>query len=171
MKRLTRPAPFCAALSLTLAAACGGAPDGQTLPNASPAETPEPAIVTAGGFDRAVQLDPETQAAWRGVTILVTDRETGDREQFEVPLAGAELLGSSGLVLTAETFVPDFVMDEHGIRSRSADPVNPAARVRISEDGAADFEGWLFAAMPETLPFQHERYEVLLVEGIAADPR
>ena len=168
MRLLTRPALLCTALSLSLTAACGGTPEDRTPANAAPAAPREPALVSAGGFDRTVTLDPELQVAWRAVRILVSDREDGRRDEFEVPLGGAELLGHSGLVLTAETFVPDFVMDEHGIRSRSTDPANPAVRVRISEDGSADFEGWLFAAMPETLPFQHERYEVLLVEGIRA---
>ena len=43
-------------------------------------------------------------------------------------------------------------MDEGGIMSRSAETQNPAARVVITGDGAADYEGWLFAAMPEIHP-------------------
>ena len=62
-----------------------------------------------------------------------------------------------------------FVMDESGITSRSADPNNPAVRVVISENGAVDYEGWLFAAMPGIHPYPHERYRVLLIEGIAAE--
>ena len=60
-------------------------------------------------------------------------------------------------------------MDESGITSRSTETHNPAARVVISEEGMADYEGWLFAAMPEIHPFPHDRYQVLLVEGIPAE--
>jgi hypothetical protein len=57
-------------------------------------------------------------------------------------------------------------MDDDGITSRSADANNPAAHVVITEEGVDDYEGWLFAAMPEIHPFPHARYQVLLVEGI-----
>ena len=60
-------------------------------------------------------------------------------------------------------------MDEGGITSRSADANNPAANVVITEEGAEDYEGWLFAAMPGIHPFPHEQYQVLLVEGLPAE--
>ena len=88
---------------------------------------------------------------------------------IEVPLGEKVALGESGLTLSADTFVPDFVMDEGGITSRSAETHNPAVRVVISEAGVADYEGWLFAAMPEIHPFPHDRFQVLLVEGIPAE--
>jgi len=46
--------------------------------------------------------------------------------------------------------------------------LNRAPRIVISEDGMANYQGWLFAAMPEIHPFPHDRYQVLLVEGIPA---
>lgn len=116
-----------------------------------------------------ITLAPEIVAAWSGIRLQVVEPETGDAEAFDIPLGDTVELGGSGLTLTAVAFVPDFVMDEGGITSRSADPNNPAVRVVISEDGAVDYEGWLFAAMPGIHPYPHERYRVLLVEGIAAE--
>jgi len=116
-----------------------------------------------------ITLAPEIAAAWSGIRLQVVESETGDAEAFDIHLGDTVELGGSGLTLTAVAFVPDFVMDEGGITSRSADPNNPAVRVIISEDGAVDYEGWLFAAMPGIHPYPHERYRVLLVEGISAE--
>lgn len=121
-----------------------------------------------GGLNTDIRLDPEIAGAWSGIRVHVVDSETGDGQIIEVILGDTVALGDSGLTLSADTFVPDFVMDEGGITSRSAETQNPAARVVITEEGMADYEGWLFAAMPEIHPFPHDRYQVLLVEGIPA---
>ena len=121
-----------------------------------------------GGLNTEINMDPEIAGAWSGIRVQVADSETGDAQTIDVRLGETATLGNSGLTLTVDTFIPDFVMDEGGITSRSAETHNPAARVVIAEEGAADYEGWLFAAMPEIHPFPHSRYQVLLVEGIPA---
>jgi len=166
-------------------AACGAQPD--TAGNAAPdddlhrmtAEMPADEVHSTamneavGGtmgspLNTEITVAPEIAAAWSGVRVQVVETETGDAQAFDVPLGETAVLGNSGLTLTAVAFVPDFVMDESGITSRSADPNNPAVRVVITEDGAADYEGWLFATMPGIHPYPHEQYRVLLVEGIPA---
>ncbi|MEE4271074.1 MAG: hypothetical protein V2I67_05350 [Thermoanaerobaculales bacterium] len=124
-----------------------------------------------GGVNADIHLDPETAGDWSAVKIRLVELATMAESFHEVPVGGSAVLGDSGLTLLAEAFIPDFVMDENGITSRSAEPANPAARVVISEDGAADYTGWLFAAMPEIHPFPHETYGVVLVEGIPAESR
>jgi hypothetical protein len=119
-----------------------------------------------GGLNTEIKLDPEIAAAWTGIRVHVVTLDTQDGQIFDVSLGETVVLGDSGLSLTVRTFIPDFVMDETGITSRSAETHNPAARVLISEDGADDYDGWLFAAMPEIHPFPHDRYQVLLIEGI-----
>ena len=121
-----------------------------------------------GGLNTEITLEPEIAEAWTGIKVRVIDSETGEAQTFDVSLGESVVLGESGLTLSAETFVPDFVMDETGITSRSPETHNPAARVVVSEEGMADYEGWLFAAMAEIHPFPHDRYQVLLVEGIPA---
>ena len=166
---------FAAALILLLGA-CGGqsstAPHSAENSGPSSVANQDPArlaaLAGAADFDTPATIDPDVAAAWSGVRIRVIDRDGGSEEIFDIPINGAELLGESGLVLSAGAFLPDFILDENGISSRSAEPVNPAVRVIISEDGMEDFEGWLFASMPEIHPYPHQRYEVLLVEGIPA---
>lgn len=162
-----------AAALLLMVWACGGRPavePGQAAAGDTDAESVSLPAIAAGvtDFDVPATVPPAIAAAWSGVRIRVVDRESGAEETFDIPLGGADLLGESGLVLSAGVFLPDFIMDEHGITSRSAEPINPAVRVVISEDGMDDFEGWLFAAMPEIHPYPSDRYQVLLVEGIPA---
>ena len=121
-----------------------------------------------GALNTELSLDPAIADAWSAIRIRLVDSESGDEQEFVVEIGQILELGDSGLSLAVQGFVPDFVMDEGGITSRSADPNNPAVRVVISEAGAADYEGWLFAEMPGIHPYPHERYRVLLVEGIPA---
>jgi hypothetical protein len=122
-----------------------------------------------GGLNTEISLDPEIAGAWSGIRVHVVDSETGDGLIIDVVLGETVALGDTGLTLSADIFVPDFVMDETGITSRSAETHNPAARVVITEEGMADYQGWLFAAMPEIHPFPHDRFQVLLIEGIPSE--
>ena len=120
------------------------------------------------GVNTEIRLPEDIRTAWSGVTVRVVDSTTGGSERYDISLGEATALGDSGLTLIVESYIPDFVMDEAGITSRSPDPANPAARVVISEQGAEPYEGWLFASMPDIHPFPHDRYRVLLEEGIPA---
>ena len=127
------------------------------------------AMHQGGGINAEVSLDPEIADDWRAIRVRVVELASGDETVHEVPLGGEAVLGDSGLSLKAVTFVPDFVMGEGGIGSRSAEPDNPAAKVVITEAGQPDYEGWLFGAMPGIHPFPHETYGVVLAEGVPAE--
>jgi cytochrome c biogenesis protein len=59
-------------------------------------------------------------------------------------------LEDEGLTLTAERFLPDFIMDERNMPStRSAELNNPAAFIRGLKGGAEVFSGWIFAKFPD----------------------
>jgi hypothetical protein len=120
----------------------------------------------ASSLKTDVQLPDDVRAAWSGIRVKLVDSTTKAETTYDVPLGQTVALGDSGLTVEAETFVPDFVMDASGITTRSADPNNPAARVVIRENGADDYSGWLFANMPDIHPYPHEKYQVLLVDGI-----
>ena len=167
------------AIALTLGcvlvlSGCGAKTDSKSGTELGGQATPENgAHVSAtgdmmAGLNTDIAIDPEIIDSWSGVRIRVTERETGEEQNFEIQIGAADLLGDTGLVLSVESFIPDFIMDEDGITNRSAETDNPAARVIISEDGVADYEGWLFAKMSEIHPYPHARYEVLLVEGVPA---
>jgi hypothetical protein len=120
------------------------------------------------GINAEITLDPAIADDWRAIRVKVVEPATSSETVHEVVIGEQAALGDTGLGLRVVTFIPDFVMGEDGITSRSADPLNPAARVIITEQGKDDFEGWLFGAMPEIHAFPHDRYQVLLVEGVPA---
>ena len=169
---------FAIVLTLPLIlAGCGAAPDTaetdvQTMPDDDVHATAMGGSMGGGmmgGLNTDIRLEPEIANAWVGIKVHLIKIETGEGQMIDVALGETVALGDSGLTLSAGTFVPDFVMDEGGITSRSAETHNPAVRVVISEEGIADYEGWLFAAMPEIHPYPHDRFQVLLVEGIPAE--
>ena len=112
-----------------------------------------------------VILTPEIAAAWSGGIIEVQTRD-GKAQRYTLKLGENTALGETGLTATASAFVPDFVMDDSGITSRSAEPKNPALEVLITEEGKPDYKGWLFGAMPDVHPFPHDTYAVVLIEGV-----
>jgi len=119
-------------------------------------------------MNTAVKLSEAVRKAWSGIRVKVVEMKTGKAATYDVTIGASQPLGNSGLTLKAESFIPDFVMGDGGITTRSAEPKNPAAQVVISEKGKPDFKGWLFAAMPDIHPFAHEKYRVILVKGIPA---
>ena len=121
-----------------------------------------------GSLNTDIHLSDAVRDAWTAIKVRVVDTTTGAAQEVEVPLGQTAPLGDSGLTLTAKVFVPDFVMDPTGITSRSDTPNNPAAQVVITEAGKDPYTGWLFAALPDIHPFPHDRYQVLLVEGVPA---
>ncbi len=120
------------------------------------------------GVNTEVHLDPEVANAWSGVTLHVTDRKGGSEQDVAVPLGSEKAIPGTGLSVTVDTFIPDFVMGADGIGTRSEEPNNPAAHVTIVENGKTLFDGWLFQKMPNIHPFSHERYTVVLAGGIPA---
>ena len=123
---------------------------------------------SAMALNTEIRVDPAIENAWSGIRVRIEAIEGGQSQSFDVRLGETAALGDSGISLTAKLFIPDFVMDGGGITSRSANPVNPAARVIITESGKEPYEGWLFAAMPAIHAYPHDTYKVLLAEGIPA---
>ena len=90
--------------------------------------------VGMSGLNTEINLDPSIVSAWSGIRVRVIDGE--ETQHFDIGLGETVELGDTGLTLSAHTFIPDFVMDDDGITSRSPEANNPAARVVISEEGA-----------------------------------
>lgn len=120
------------------------------------------------GLNTEIDLPEEISRDWRGAVVEVSgpDRVVG---RFDLPYNEPVVLGETGLTATALTFIPAFVMDENGITSASAEPSNPALRLHVTEDGKPDYEGWLFAAMPEIHPFPHDTWSIVLIKGLPAE--
>jgi hypothetical protein len=154
-------------LVITLAA-CGGSTD-QPVSAPSASGPSAAAVETVGSvYSSELEVDQAILGAWSGIRVQVSEVGGEHTEIIDAGFGEPVVLGASGLTLNAELFLPDFVMDEGVIRNRTPEPHNPAARVAITGDGFADYEGWIFASMAGLPPYPNPQYRVLLVEGIPA---
>ncbi len=150
------------------ASANEGMPDDDVHAGAMGSAT-EGGMHQAPGINAEITLDPEIADDWQAIRVRVVDLTTMDESFHEIVIGEDAPLGDTGLTLRAVAFIPDFVMSEAGITSRSAEAQNPAAWVVIVEEGKADYEGWLFGAMPEIHAYPHEQYGVMLAEGVPVE--
>ncbi len=168
-----------ALITLLAALGCGGSttpPADDVETAASHEEMPNDDVhagamgsAMGGGINAEISLDPVIADDWQAIRVRVVELSTMTESFHEIPIGGEAPLGETGLTLRAVAFIPDFVMSEGGITTRSAEPQNPAARVVIIEEGKGDYEGWLFGAMPEIHAYPHELYGVMLSEGVPAE--
>lgn len=163
-------ARFAMLIPVLVLVACGGPSDdlSPSPPDARTADASAGGGVVSNPLAAEAVEDPELAGGWAGIRVRVSDHELESHRVFDAEIGSPTALGDTGLTLTAEQFLPDFVMDEGEIHNRSSEPHNPAALVAISEAGAADYRGWIFAAMPGIPPYPHPEYRVVLVEGIPA---
>lgn len=157
---------------------CGQKPAENTADSrdAAEAQMPKDAVHgqmgdTTGAEHEAMQVNTDVnltdaiKAAWSGAIVEVKTKD-GAPQRYTLKLGEAAPLGDTGLTATALAFVPDFVMDDSGITSRSAEAKNTALEVLIQEEGKPDYKGWLFGAMPSIHPFPHDTYSVILIKGV-----
>jgi len=147
-------------LVLFLTSAMGCQKKGEEVPLNEPAvseQAPMPPLPSR------IEVPEEVAARWKAVIVEVTDKATSGQSEFTVGIGEKAPLGETGLTLLVEAFLPAFQMAGGVYSSSSADPVNPAAKVKISDEvGTLLFDGWLFGMYPETHPFGHENYAVTL---------
>lgn len=114
---------------------------------------------------RSINVPPEVAKRWIAVLLKVSKKD-GTAQEVTIKVGEEKKIDNTPLSVKIEAFLPSFSMNEQEITSRGAQPVNPAARVRISEEGQADWSGWLFAKMPDVHSFPHESWRVELVGGL-----
>jgi len=120
------------------------------------------------GQEATVDVPAEVQKAWKAIKVKVINKADNSAKEYDVEIGGEMKLPGTDLTIKAVNFLPAFNMQGLNITSASNDPVNPAAKVQISEGGQEVFKGWLFQMHPEVHAFTHEQYSVTLVEGVPA---
>ena len=87
-----------------------------------------------------------------GVKLLATPKDSGPKEEIWVRQDTPARLGSEATVRLAQ-FVPDFVVVDNHIESRSDQPNNPAIQIAVQTKQAGETKIWLFPKFPE---FTHD---------------
>jgi hypothetical protein len=105
---------------------------------------------------------------WKAVKIAVTDKEKSKETVYTVAIGASFTIPATSLTINVDNFLPHFMMDGTTLTSQTNEPKNPAAQIRITENGTEIFKGWLFSLYPTTHAFQHPRFSFTLVDFIPA---
>ena len=121
------------------------------------------------GKESIIVVPDSVKGKWKAVRIAVTDKAAHKESIYTVAIGSQFAIPGTNLAITVENFLPHFTMSGAVMTSQSNEPVNPAARVRVYEDGREIFKGWLFSLFPTTHALQHPEYGFTLVGFIPAD--
>ena len=132
------------------------------MPEEVTEEIPMPAVPSK------IMVPEEIAAKWKAVVLEVTDKDTNERTDYTMNISETAPLGTTGLTVFVEAFLPSFQMAGEVFTSSSPDLNNPAAKIKITDEtGAELFNRWLFSLYPATHPFDHPRYAITLKDYVA----
>lgn len=119
-----------------------------------------------------VAVPNSVKGKWSGAKIVVEDKFTKIKHEYTVKLDSDFKIPNTDLSMHVGDFLPDFRMDGLNLTSASNEPINPALAIRVFEKGKQIFPapgkewGWLFAKVPSVHPFEHQKYGIILKEGV-----
>jgi hypothetical protein len=117
-----------------------------------------------------IMVPDEVKTAWKAVVLEVTDKDTSEKTNYTFNIGQTAPVGTTGLTLTVEAFLPSFQMAGDVFTSSSSELNNPAAKVNIKDaDGNVIYDKWLFSLYPATHPFEHPRYAIVLKDFVASE--
>ena len=116
--------------------------------------------------ESSVVVPESLKGKWKAVKIVVVEVASRKETTHVVPVGVDFPVPGTDLTLRVENLLPDFTMGGGVITSKSDNPENPAAQVRIFEGGKETFKGWMFAKFPGAHPFEHPKYGMRLVAFI-----
>jgi hypothetical protein len=116
--------------------------------------------------EKKVIVPDVVKKSWSKVRLQFTDRQSNSSRDVIVRIGSETTIEGTPLKVKVFEFLPEFSMSGGEITSRSNDPLQPAVRVEIYEQGKLVYKGWLFARMPDIHAFEHPHYALILKEGI-----
>ncbi len=116
--------------------------------------------------ERKIIVPPEVKNSWSSVKLLFEDRSSKKKVEYTVKLGSELNISGTDLKIVCNEFLPDFKMEQDVITSKSNEPNNPAVKVIISEKGRIIFSGWLYGKYPDIHGLEHQRYVIILKEGM-----
>jgi hypothetical protein len=125
----------------------------------------QPNVVMPKG-EPSVTVPDSVKGKWKAVVIAVEDKATKKSKDYTVDLNSGLDIPGSNLKVEVGDFLPDFKMEGLKITSMTNEPVNPAVRIKVYENGKEIFKGWLFQKFPKIHSFEHEKYSLSLKSGV-----
>jgi hypothetical protein len=119
-------------------------------------------------IEKAIVIPPAVLSYWKAVKLAVIDKTRGTENIYVVPIGSTFTVPSSLLTISVEAFLPAFIIEGTTITTSSNKLVNPAAKVRISENETLVFQGWLFSNFPNPRAVAHPKFGFSLIGVVPA---
>ena len=118
-----------------------------------------------------VMVPDDIKEQWVSVIIIVEDKKENTKKEFTANIDSEFNIPDSNLTVKVGPFLPDFKMSAQTITSTSGEPNNPSVGIAVLENGNKIFPatgewGWLYSKFPTIHSFQHERFGLVLKEGV-----
>jgi len=113
--------------------------------------------------EKTVIVPPEVLQRWKSVKLAVIDKIHGTENIYIIPIRSPFKVPSSLLTIKVNDFLPAFTMEGTIITTSSNELLNPAVKIRVSENGTTIFQGWLFSRFPNTHAITHPKYGFSLI--------
>ena len=139
----------------------------QEVPLEEPVAQEEPGMPE---LPTKIMVPDEVATAWKAVVLEVTDKDTSEKTEYTFNIGEMAPVGTTGLTLIVQAFLPSFQMAGDVFTSSSPELNNPAAKVQIKdENGMVIHDRWLFSLYPATHPFEHPKYAIILKDYVASE--
>ncbi|MBI4825513.1 MAG: hypothetical protein HY807_03705 [Nitrospirae bacterium] len=112
------------------------------------------------------------KSGWTDVVLILQDRKMGKEKEYKVRIGEKLNVPDSDLVVQVGPFLPDLTIAGSVITSASNEAKNPSVGIVVYEKGSQIFPqqgkewGWLYANLPEIHALEHERFGLILKEGV-----
>jgi len=116
--------------------------------------------------DFVVQVPDDVKKTWKKVVLSIHTIKTKKASSVTVPIGKKTAIPGTPFDIEVLYFLPDFTMGGNVITTKDNEQKNPAAKVRIYQNGAPIWTGWLFQKFPQVHPFQHVDYRIFLAKGL-----
>jgi len=118
-----------------------------------------------------VVVPPDVKEGWASVKLLVKDKNLNQQQEYNVAIGDELKVPDSNMTIKVGHYLPHFKMGGGIITSASNTTENPSASIKVFEGDTQIFPpsgewGWLYSKFPAVHPFEHERFELSLKEGV-----
>ena len=116
---------------------------------------------------RQIILPKTVEGKWKAVKILIRDKTDDEQSVMKTVDLGSQFTLANGtMTVTADQFLPNFVLTKTEVTSQGNELKNPAVHLVVTENGKEIYNGWTFAMYPTLYAFEHERYGFQLMDFI-----
>ena len=116
-----------------------------------------------------IEVSDEIQNAWSAVKLEIIEKESGKSEIYEFKRGEEKAIKDTDLKVKVTHFIPNFTMGDGIMTSLDANSINPAVNMIVTEGGNEIWNSVIFAEFPDTHPFEHEKYVILINEIVPAE--